>query len=66
MSFCVCCLPTVYVALDLLTFSFHFLFVKHHNIFINATHGSRGDVVGAIVIDELGVHAIVELLWELH
>lgn len=47
-----------------LTFSSHFLLVDDEDVLKDAPHGARCHEVGAIVVDEFGVHAIVVGVWE--
>jgi len=42
-----------------LTFSSHFLFIYDKDVLKDASHSARCHEVGAVVVDEFGVHAIV-------
>lgn len=48
-----------------LTFSSHFLLIDDEDVLKDSPHGARGHEVGAIVVDEFGIDAIVVGVWEL-
>lgn len=48
----------------ILTFSSHFFFVNNEDVLKVASHSARCHEMGAIVIDEFGVHAIVVDIWK--
>lgn len=48
-----------------LTFSSHFLFVNDKDVLKDASHRAGCHEVGAVVVDEFSIHAVVVGLWKL-
>lgn len=47
-----------------LTFSSHFLLIDDKDVLKDAPHGASCHEVGAVVVDEFGVRAVVVGVWE--
>lgn len=51
---------------NIITRFLHGFLVENQNVLQHSSHGAVGDVVGAVLVEELGIRAKVVLLWQLH